>query len=135
MYNLFHIRQTIKTIILLTFISNVGFAQQTNKTASTIIKKWGEVDIKPDYRGDEARFYAYVGSNFTRIDSEDGKIKATFVIEKDGCLSNIEIVENEAGVLSGKELIRVLERCYSWKPGYHEGVPVRVAHSVKMTLQ
>jgi len=138
MYNLFHIRQTIKTIvliILLTFISNVGFAQQANKTPATIVKTWEEVEIKPDYRGDQARFYAYVGNNFTRIDSENGKIKATFVIEKDGHLSSIEIVENEAGVLSAKEFTRVLERCPVWKPGYHEGVPIRVAHSITMTLQ
>jgi protein TonB len=99
-------------------------------------KTLAEVEVKPEFPGGIEKFYKFVGNNFNRSDKEpSGKILAQFIIEKDGGLSNIEIIKNEVGVISGEEYIRVLKKCPKWIPASDNGKLVRVIYKLPITLQ
>lgn len=54
-----------------------------------------------------------------------GKVLVSFIIEKDGHLSNIK-VERGQGYGLDEEAIRVLKLAKAWKPGMQNGQPIRV---------
>jgi len=54
-----------------------------------------------------------------------GKVYLRFVVEKDGSISNIEVVRSEDPILS-KEAVRVVGMSPKWTPGKINGNPVRV---------
>ncbi|MEO8239729.1 MAG: hypothetical protein ABI793_06695 [Flavobacterium sp.] len=126
-------------IFLLLLFSNKNFSQKVLKDSIAInqnFKTFEQVEAKPEFQGGIEKFYKFVGSNFKISDKEpSGKIIAKFIIEKDGRLSNIEIVKNEVGIFSGVEFIRVLKICPKWIPGSDNGVPVRVLFNVPITVQ
>lgn len=94
------------------------------------------IEVKPEFPGGMAKFYKYVGSNYRAPDEEGlkGKIYVTFVVEKDGSLTDIKVLR-DIGYGTGKEAIRVLERSPRWNPGVQNGKPVRVLYSLPITIQ
>ena len=57
----------------------------------------------------------------------------TFVVEKDGKLSDIKVVKSVDPVLD-TEAVRVLEKSPKWLPGIIMGQPVRVQYSVPVNF-
>jgi protein TonB len=62
-----------------------------------------------------------------------GKVFISFVIEKDGHLSNIT-VERGVGYGLDDEAIRVLKLAHAWKPGMQNGQPVRVKYTLPVNF-
>ena len=91
--------------------------------------------MKPDFPGGMAKFYAYIGNNF-RFEEEgvSGRVIVNFVVEKDGSLTDMKVVR-DIGFGSGKEAIRVLNKCPKWIPGEQNGKKVRVLYSLPITIQ
>ncbi|WP_338646478.1 energy transducer TonB [Flavobacterium sp. KS-LB2] len=91
---------------------------------------------KPDFPGGIMEFYKFVGNNFKTPEQPNlkGKVYITFVIEKDGSLSDIKNIR-DIGFGTGEEAIRVLKICPKWIPGKMNGVPVRVMYSLPITIQ
>ena len=56
--------------------------------------------------------------------SEQGKIYLSFVIEKDGSISNIRITRGLSEKLNN-EAIKLVQKMPSWKPAINNGKPVR----------
>jgi protein TonB len=94
------------------------------------------IEVKPEFPGGMAKFYKYVGDNYRAPDEEGlkGKIYVTFVVEKDGSLTDIKVLR-DIGYGTGKEAIRVLDRSPRWNPGVQNGKPVRVLYSLPITIQ
>ena len=63
-----------------------------------------------------------------------GTCYVTFVVEKDGSLTDIKVVR-DIGFGTGKEAIRVLKSCPKWNPGEQNGKKVRVLYSLPITIQ
>lgn len=63
-----------------------------------------------------------------------GRVIATFVVNKDGSIVDIEIVRSPDSNLS-KETERVLKMMPPWKPGRKDGKPVRVKYSLPVTFR
>ena len=63
-----------------------------------------------------------------------GRVIVSFVIEKDGHLTDITIVKG-AGYGMDEEAMRVLKLAKPWKPGIQNGNPVRVRYSIPMNFQ
>ncbi|MDI6047211.1 M56 family metallopeptidase [Flavobacterium yafengii] len=91
---------------------------------------------KPDFPGGIMEFYKFVGNNFKTPEQPNlkGKVYITFIIEKDGSLSDIKNIR-DIGFETGEEAIRVLKICPKWIPGKMNGVPVRVMYSLPITIQ
>jgi protein TonB len=62
-----------------------------------------------------------------------GKVLVSFIIEKDGQLSNIK-VERGQGYGLDEEAIRVLKLAKAWKPGMQNGRPIRVKLTLPITF-
>ncbi|MBC7606494.1 MAG: energy transducer TonB [Burkholderiales bacterium] len=94
------------------------------------------IEVKPDFPGGIDKFYKYVGKNY-QVPEEDGlkgKVFVSFVVEKDGSLTDIKVIR-DIGYGTGKEAIRVLKSCPRWNPGEQNGKKVRVLYSLPINIQ
>ena len=94
------------------------------------------IEVKPDFPGGLDKFYKFIGKNF-QVPEEDGlkgKVFVTFVVEKDGSLTDIKVLR-DIGYGTGKEAIRVLKSCPRWNPGEQNGKKVRVLYSLPISIQ
>jgi protein TonB len=85
-----------------------------------------EIDKRPSFPNGFSDFYNYFGKNFNTyktIDEVSGEIILTFVIEIDGSISNIVLLQDFDGL--GKEAIRVMENCPNWIAAERKGKKVR----------
>ncbi len=67
-------------------------------------------------------------------DGVGGKVFLSFIIEKDGHLSDISVVR-AAGHGFDEEALRVLKLAKAWKPGIQNGQPVRVKYTIPINFQ
>jgi protein TonB len=94
------------------------------------------IQVQPEFPGGMEKFYKFVGKNFQVPEEEGlkGKVFVTFVVEKDGSLTDIKVIR-DIGYGTGKEAIRVLKSCPKWNPGEQNGKKVRVQYSLPITIQ
>lgn len=94
------------------------------------------IEVKPEFPGGIDKFYNYVIRNFRAPEEEGlkGKVYVTFVVEKDGSLTDIKVLR-DIGFGTGAEAIRVLKKSPKWNPGVQNGKPVRVLYSLPITIQ
>jgi protein TonB len=94
------------------------------------------IEVKPDFPGGLDKFYKFIGKNFQVPEEEGlkGKVFVTFVVEKDGSLTDIKVLR-DIGYGTGKEAIRVLKSCPKWNPGEQNGKKVRVLYSLPISIQ
>jgi periplasmic protein TonB len=134
-------KKIIGIITLLIF--NLGFSQETKTKAQVedvdygLLYSSGTVEVKPEFPGGIQEFYNYIGRNFYTPSDKNfkgGKIIVSFVIEKDGSVTDID-VKRDIGFGTKEETIRVLKECIKWKPAEQEGVPVRCSYMLPILLQ
>lgn len=94
------------------------------------------IEVKPDFPGGLEKFYKFVANNYRTPEEEGlkGKVFVTFVVEKDGSLTDIKVIR-DIGFGTGKEAIRVLKSSPRWNPGEQNGKKVRVLYSLPITIQ
>ncbi|MDR6968876.1 protein TonB [Flavobacterium arsenatis] len=96
------------------------------------------LDKMPAYPGGIENFYKYVAKNFKapEMDNEKAiKVYVSFVIEKDGTMTDIRVPRNPGYGLD-KEAIRVLKSLkVKWEPGMIAGKPVRTAYNLPINIQ
>ena len=64
----------------------------------------------------------------------EGRVVAGFIVERDGSVSNIEILKSVHPLLDA-EVIRILSLMPNWIPGRQNGQPVRVKYSLPITFR
>jgi periplasmic protein TonB len=62
-----------------------------------------------------------------------GKVFVQFIIEKDGRVSNVEIIRGVHPDID-KEAIRVISSMPNWVPGYQKGKPARVVYRIPLNF-
>jgi protein TonB len=94
------------------------------------------IEQKPEFPGGMDKFYKFVGNNYQTPEEDGlkGKVYVTFVVEKDGSLTDIKVLR-DIGYGTGKEAVRVLNKCPKWIPGEQNGKKVRVLYSLPITIQ
>ncbi len=104
--------------------------------ASDPIYNTAGVEKKPEFPGGLKEFYDFIGKTFKAPDVKglSGKIFATFVVEKDGSLTDIKVIR-DIGYGTAEETIRVLKLCPKWIPGEQKGRKVRVMYSLPISIQ
>ncbi len=111
-----------------TVIEDVVFDEAPEEEAADEIFQF--VEDQPTPLGGMKAFYAYVGKNMkypaqARRMGIEGKVYITFVVGKDGALTDIQVLKG-IGAGCDQEAIRVLSGAPKWKPGKQRGRPVRV---------
>jgi protein TonB len=97
------------------------------------------LDFMPAPIGGDAAWAKFLNKNlrFPSAAQEEGvggKVLLSFIIEKDGHLSNIT-VDRGAGHGFDEEAMRVLKLAKAWKPGMQNGQAVRVKYSIPINFQ
>ncbi len=94
----------------------------------------GVLEVGPSFNGGIDAFYKFIGDEINYPKQEqrmniEGRVIVSFVIEKDGSLSDIQILK---GVSTGldEEAIRVLKEAPKWSPGRQRGKEVRVRMNI-----
>ncbi len=85
---------------------------------------------------DKFREWIYKHTNYPQaaVDAKiNGRVTLTFVVEKDGSVSNIEIVKGVHPLLDN-EAIKVISESPKWTPGLQRGQPVRVRYVIPVTF-
>jgi TonB family protein len=90
-----------------------------------------EVQKLPMFPGGEQALYMFIGKNLTypeaaRKAAIQGTVAVKFVIEKDGSVSNIQIVR-DIGSGCGEAAINMIKAMPKWTPGEYQGQVVRTA--------
>ncbi|MDY0343435.1 MAG: energy transducer TonB [Lentimicrobium sp.] len=88
------------------------------------------VEDMPVFAGGDAGLLAYLSQNIkypvmARESGITGTVYITFVVEKDGSLSDIRALREVGGGCTA-EALRVIQTMPRWTPGKQRGVPVRV---------
>lgn len=95
------------------------------------------VEEKPEYPGGIQAFYKFVAKNYKLPEDKNfkgGKAVVSFVIEKDGTLTDFEVLE-DPGFGTSEEVINMLKKCKKWKPAKQKGIPVRCSFTLPITFQ
>ncbi|MDC2615029.1 MULTISPECIES: energy transducer TonB [Bacteroides] len=97
------------------------------------------VEVMPEFIGGTAALMKYLSSNikYPTISQEtgsQGKVIVQFVVDKDGTISNPEVVRGVDPYLD-KEAIRVISSMPKWTPGVQNGKKVRVKFTVPVSFR
>lgn len=99
------------------------------------------VEEMPEYPGGVQEMMNFLANNLTypekaRREKIQGRVFVNFVVEKDGAVSNVDVLRG-IGAGCDEEAIRVVELMPNWKPGEQNGEPVRVSFNlpVKFVLE
>lgn len=101
-----------------------GRAEEADETIVVI------ADIAPYFSGGENALMAFLRESvkYPEIDIEQGnqgRVVCTFVVEKDGSISDIKVLRGVSPSLD-KEALRVISSMPDWNPGIKDGKLVRV---------
>lgn len=108
----------------------------TTATGETI--KYTQREIPPEFKGGAKAFTKFLESNiqypeFERGKNIQGKAVVSFVVERDGTLTEIVTLRTPSEGL-GNEASRVIKLSPSWNPGIQYGRPMRVQYIVPVNF-
>lgn len=94
------------------------------------------VEDSPQFPGGDDARMAFMANTITypveaRNKGIQGTVYVTFIIEKDGSVSNVKVLRGVHKSLD-EEAIRVVKNMPVWKPGMQRGKPVRVQYNMPM---
>lgn len=96
------------------------------------------VEEMPEFPGGELALRTFIAKaiKYPVVAQENGiqgKVYVSFVVGKDGRVSNARVIRSVDPALD-KEALRVVNSLPIWKPGRQQGKPVRVAFSVPISF-
>ena len=97
------------------------------------------VEVMPSYPGDMAECYMFVARQMHYPEEAEekgieGRVLIRFVVEKDGRLTNFEVIESPDPLLSN-EALRVLKQMPKWIPAKNKGKDVRCRYSMPILFR
>ena len=97
------------------------------------------VEQMPEYPGGMQELFGYLAKNIKYPkDAEDqqiqGRVIATFIINKDGSISDAKVVKSVSPSLD-EEALRVINGMPNWKPGKQNGKVVNVKYTIPISFR
>ena len=120
--------------LFLTLLSLTVISQAQNKDAIYTV-----VDQMPQFQGGPEGLGSFIRSNLSypreALDNNiQGVVVASFIVEKDGSVSNIEIIKG-LGYGCDQEVIRLIRLMPQWTPGKKESMNVRVKLNIPVEFK
>ncbi|WP_281232192.1 energy transducer TonB [Flavobacterium gelatinilyticum] len=116
------------------------YERTNNNTVSLVIEEENQVyntaglEVKPEFPGGQQALELFLKENYKNPQKDlKGRVYVTFIIEKDGSLSDIKILR-DFGYGTGAEAIRVLKKSPKWIPGKQNDKIVRVLYSMPIIV-
>ena len=94
------------------------------------------VEVKPDYPGGIVKFYDYFKSNFKvpeKYKDTTGKLILSFVVDKDGSLTDVKIPRGINSVIDN-EVLKFIKASPKWIPGEVKGEKVKVSYAIPIKI-
>ena len=101
-------------------------------------KAYDLVEEMPQYPGGVGKLMEYVSMSIrypkeAESKSIQGRVVTTFVVEKDGSITDAEVVKSVDPALDA-EALRVVKAMPKWTPGKQDGKPIRVKYTMPITF-
>lgn len=97
------------------------------------------VEVMPQFPGGQIAMLQYLMKNIKYPEQAmkegiQGRVAVSFIVEKDGSISNVRPVLSVHPLLN-KEAVRVVKSMPKWSPGKHNGKPVRVRYNLPVMFK
>ena len=98
-----------------------------------------QVEIMPSFKGgglDKFRDWVQKRANYPQEAYNKkitGRVFLTFIVEKDGSVSNVTVVKGVNPLLDN-EAVKAISESPKWTPGFQRGEPVRVRYSIPLNF-
>ena len=114
----------------------ISFLLTNNEGGDSI---YYECEEEPDYDGGVTSLMNFIAENIrypniAKENGDQGKVIMTFVVEKDGSLSNFKIIKSVSKECD-EEAIRVIKLARKWKPAKQNGEFVRFQYFMPLTFR
>lgn len=124
-------------VYLLEYFKKQKLSAKTSLTESD--KVYDVVEHMPQFPGGPSAMFEYMSSNIKYpVDAEElkiqGRVIVTFIIERDGSVTNAQIATS-AGESLDNEALRIVREMPKWTPGTQGGHPVRVKYTTPVTFR
>lgn len=95
------------------------------------------VDSMPEFPNGSYAMFEYIDSHKMLVDSLTSTKRSViqFIVERDGNLSNIEVVRSCGIEELDKDAVSVVANMPKWKPGKHGGTPVRMQYIIPIIIK
>lgn len=132
----------LTTALVLSFLSTAQTPQKTSVARPSVSTEQEEsiftvVEQMPEYPGGMEALYQFLAANIKYPggpeDCVSGKVIVSFVIEKDGTVSDAKVVRKLHPAFDA-EALRVVKLMPKWEPGRQEGKPVRVQFNLPINF-
>ena len=109
------------------------------KNAESTEKTYVVVEQMPAFPGGDAALMKYLSENIKYPEAaekagEQGRVVVNFIVEKDGAISNVNVVRSVTPTLDA-EAVRVIKAMPKWVPGKQDGQFVRVKYNVPVSFR
>lgn len=110
---------------------------KTSSTSDEVI--FTVVEKMPQFSGGDSELFKYLAQNIKYpVDAQEsgiqGRVICQFVVQKDGSISNVEVVRNVAPSIDA-EAIRVIKAMPAWTPGEMRGKKVSVRYTLPINFK
>ena len=97
------------------------------------------VEVMPQFPGGQIAMLQYLMKNIKYPEQAmkegiQGRVTVRFIVEKDGCISDVKPVLSVHPLLN-KEAVRVVKSMPKWTPGKQNGKPVRVRFNLPVMFK
>lgn len=95
------------------------------------------VDVLPEFPGGYSKFNEFVSAHLkypAKAQGVYGRVNVTFVINRNGSLSNIERVGRKLHPALEREAFRIMRASPKWRPGKIKGKAVRTQYTVPIVF-
>jgi protein TonB len=97
------------------------------------------VEKQPQFPGGESAMFQFLTENLryptlAKENGIEGRVVVSFVVEKDGSLTDLKIVKDIGGGC-GEEALRLMQAMPKWVPGQQHGRVVRVAYTLPVSFR
>ena len=119
------------------FFIPVSFKSQQSAEAKGEVAEF--LDDMPEFPGGQKAMMQWIAQNIQYPKEAvkaniEGRVMVSFVVEKDGSISNVE-VRRSIHELLDKEALRVVSAMPKWKPGMRNGQPVRARFNIPISFK
>jgi len=116
------------------------YTLNNNKPIAEVVEEENQVhntaglEVRPEFPGGQEALDRFLKDNYKNPKKDlKGKVYATFIIEKDGSLSDIKTIR-DLGFGTKEEAIRVLKLSPKWNPGKQNEKVVRVLYAIPIVV-
>jgi periplasmic protein TonB len=119
--------------------TGTGDSTLSGENGSVLDASFFPIEVMPSFRGgDIIKFREWVRRRtYYPQEAIDKKIRGTvfltFIVEKDGSVSNVTIVKGVHALLDN-EAVKVISESPKWSPGLQRGQPVRVRYLIPLNF-